>query len=467
MKKLFPGHYLSSASFQDALPDALVVFDTNVLLNFYEFGPITRERSFSALEKIKKQCWLPYHVALEFHRNRTGRVEKALQNYQTAITDLTTGVATLTSGLEKQDILKHDSTAERLIAAFKEAGAALAKHAQEATNQLPKRSSEDPVNEALAAIFDGRVGQPPTQQIIDEIIKEGRVRVDHKHPPSITDQKKAGEKFLDRGIAYAGEFGDLYIWKQVLEHVKEIKDKRYLVFVTDERKPDWWAKEGSNTILGPSPALAQELALFAPGWNLRMYSSVWFFEQLSDTVGVKLSNEDLEDIRDAASSFERQTLLNMERDLGRTAKGKNWSRYARMTATLAMRVRAYEQWATHLARTSEPDCSIETRIQPPRLFIWQRVNDAPPQLTLVHILDEPQELSFEELQGQVTSTLRRTLTLDVSCKVVFDTTGLSSETRVGLESYFVLDYSPLHWPTIQDVYLAEVVGADVKAIMVA
>lgn len=304
MKNLFPGHYPPSISFDEALPDALVVFDTNVLLNFYEFGPATRKNSFETLLKIKERCWLPYHVALEFHRNRTGRVERALKAHTDAIKRVRAGIGEITLQIEKQDVLKNNEVTAELIDAFKASGEKLAQHAESATAELPQRSIEDPVNRFLADLFDERVGPAPTQALVDAINKEGQKRYEHNHPPGLTDAKsKQDEKFMDREIAYQGMYGDLYIWKQVLAHVAAVEGKKHLIFVTDERKPDWWAKDGDN-ILGPAPQLSQELALAARGWSLWMYRSPRFFDLLSTALGNRLSAEDLEEIREASVSIE-------------------------------------------------------------------------------------------------------------------------------------------------------------------
>lgn len=462
MKNLFPGHYARATSFKDALPKAIVIFDTNVLLNFYEFGPITRERTFKTLAKIQQQCWLPYHVALEFHRNRFGRIEKAFQGHQSSIVKLNQGVDELTQNVEKQDVLKHDPKTAKLIQTFKKAGEALAKHAEKAADQLPKRSSEDPVNESLAVIFEGRVGTPPSQEQIDEIDKEGRRRIEHKHPPSLTDSRKSGEKFLDRGVSYAGEYGDLYIWKQILAHIPGVEEKCYLIFVTDERKQDWWAKEGSNSILGPSPALSQELALTAPGWNLRMYSSAWFFEQLSEAVGGKLSDEDLEEIRDAATSYGVDTLnaKALFRRLDRLKSARGTSR--------TLRMRAYENWLTRVAKLKEKGASVTLTVEKNHYFFWERTkNDEYSHLNVVTIVEPSNDPLSDRIDSLVHEALRMGSALGLPSTVVFDVSELPQDEKNEMMTYFIFDFSLENWPAIKTIYTAELKANEIDATQVA
>ena len=305
MKTLFPGDYHPIVQFADVLPHALIVFDTNVLINFYEWGPTTRKNSFATLRKVQLRCWLPYHVALEFHRNRTGRVEHALKKHKAAITRISTGISDIAKSVNEQDFLKMHPNTEDCIKTLKDAGDALAAHAEEAMQELPKRSSEDAVKGFLAELFDGRIGAYPSQKDVETINAEGKKRYESKHPPGVTDSKKDGLKFMDRGVVYDGMYGDLYIWKQILEYLPTQTDKKHLIFVTDERKKDWWSMD-DETPPNPAPELVRELAHAAEGWSLSMYRSPEFFEHLSSALGTELSAEDLAQIKHASASSDSQ-----------------------------------------------------------------------------------------------------------------------------------------------------------------
>ena len=54
------------------------------------------------------------------------------------------------------------------------------------------------------------------------------------------------------------KFGDFFLWKELLEHGKE--QKRPIIFVTDDKKEDWWLKVKGRT-LGPRPELIAEFIL--------------------------------------------------------------------------------------------------------------------------------------------------------------------------------------------------------------
>jgi hypothetical protein len=457
MKNLFPGHYPPSTSFDEALPEALIIFDTNVLLNFYELGPDTRTRLFSALTQIRESCWLPYHVGLEFHRNRLGKIEQAFQAHREAVGKFRQEITALTSLLVKQDVLKHDARTEGFVKPLREAAEALANHADKAGSKLPQRSHDDPVNESLAAIFDGRVGPSPTQEEINKYNEEGRRRADHKHPPGVTDGNKAGERFLDRNVAYAGEWGDLYIWKQILQYVEEVNDKRFLIFVTDERKADWWAKDG-KAILGPAPELCQELAICKPGWHLRMYSSARFFQHLSETRGVDLSTDDLQDILDAGLAVSRPSVKHSSQAnlLARLLKS--------FSPEEPQHVSLYKKWAAEIAGQTE-DCvfmsPVTSREHP--LFFWHQNDAENPELlrlTLVSLMRPDDPRTPKEI---IDTSLTMMSDVSMSGAIAFDTTALPEKMR---SRFFGSVFLEAPWNSVGEgisIYATRIVDSQVEA----
>ena len=65
-------------------------------------------------------------------------------------------------------------------------------------------------------MFEGRVGAKPPPERIVAIHKEGEERYAKKIPPGLEDTKKAAEG--------GDKFGDLVIWKEIIEKAKA--DKR-------------------------------------------------------------------------------------------------------------------------------------------------------------------------------------------------------------------------------------------------
>src|SRR4051812_46624693 len=77
----------------------------------------------------------------------------------------------------------------------------------------PNLLSSDKSLDQLAALFDGKTGAPFTEAEIDKISREGEHRYKAQIPPGFKDRSKDGRD----------KYGDLLIWKQIIDHYREVK----------------------------------------------------------------------------------------------------------------------------------------------------------------------------------------------------------------------------------------------------
>src|SRR5687767_9038233 len=76
---------LSEAKKKKLWEEATFVFDTNVLLSLYKLGHMTRQQVIALLkETLVNRVWIPYHVALEFYRNRDGQLSAERRRIESA-----------------------------------------------------------------------------------------------------------------------------------------------------------------------------------------------------------------------------------------------------------------------------------------------------------------------------------------------------------------------------------------------
>lgn len=111
MKDLFKGYRqtnLSKQEYKKIWSEATFIFDTNVLLNLYRYTVETRNSFLDIMEKIKDRIWIPYHVGLEFHRNRSDVIithnqdfKKSQDTLNTAKDDLINNLNSYKKTLEK------------------------------------------------------------------------------------------------------------------------------------------------------------------------------------------------------------------------------------------------------------------------------------------------------------------------------------------------------------------------------
>ncbi|MCP2517020.1 PIN-like domain-containing protein [Achromobacter mucicolens] len=301
MRALFPGHYRPQLTFAEALENAIVVFDTNALLNFYGLSESSRRRLFDLMEQLPTQRWIPHQVALEFHRNRIGLIDKNNDAYHKIPLEISGALRSIKQSCDAQDILRIEPNTARLLEAFASSGQALIEHLTDCGKALPKHSLQDEVAEKFADLFDSRVGPPPdSQEALNSLCEDGDARYESGIPPGFGDKNKK-EIYLHGKLQYKAKFGDLIIWRQILAHVasQQVEAPRMLMYVTDDAKKDWWLMAGSNS-LGPRPELAIELHEAAPKWSLWMYTSSRFFQELAKVQHGNLDKNIIADVEHAA-----------------------------------------------------------------------------------------------------------------------------------------------------------------------
>ncbi|MEZ8226778.1 PIN-like domain-containing protein [Vibrio splendidus] len=117
-------------------------------------------------------------------------------------------------------------------------------------NECLKVESEDHLLSRIEKLLAGRVGSKPDKDAIKTIMDDGRARYKAFTPPGYKDaikEKEVNNKYVYGGVSYERQFGDLIVWKQILQYVNN-EDKTHLIFVTDDNKEDWWQISQGKTI---------------------------------------------------------------------------------------------------------------------------------------------------------------------------------------------------------------------------
>lgn len=110
MKNLFPGFYTPNKSdFSKLWGNATFIFDTNVLLNLYRYQSSTRDELLNFIEKLSSKVWIPYHVALEYQRNRLVVISSQHKRYSEVRKIVESSINDLEKGLESLQLKKRHS----------------------------------------------------------------------------------------------------------------------------------------------------------------------------------------------------------------------------------------------------------------------------------------------------------------------------------------------------------------------
>ncbi|NNG75806.1 hypothetical protein HLH10_05605 [Acinetobacter sp. ANC 4277] len=264
----------------------LFIFDTNVLLGLYSFQPENRNDFFKVLELLNGRAWIPYHVGLEYQRNRL-QIIKNRRKFFTEMKKRSEELAHTISFDQKLfttfqndfSVIKNcptvNSKIQEIQQDIKDKIDTLNLHLKQSIHELKAEissqdkdgiflNSEDIVRNKIDNFFTNeKVGKNifDTQDKLDQLFKEGEERYKKGIPPGFEDEKQKGEDvFYYSDLEYKSKFGDLIIFKQIISYAKE-KTIKNVIFISEDTKSDWRINEDfeGKKILGARVELKNEI----------------------------------------------------------------------------------------------------------------------------------------------------------------------------------------------------------------
>lgn len=283
----------------------LIVIDTNYLLSILRLSPDLATKYITALTNNKKNIYVPYIVALEFNFNKSN-VKYDNKKSVAAIDEIINNIKTMLS--ESQNKLSKILLTDQLNIIKEHSDDYIKKLNKDLIRikETDRQKKDHETYNSLIESISTKIGEKPTQSLIDSIEKEGIERYEKEIAPGYEDEKnKSGSRKYD-DITYQRKYGDLLIWKDVIDKAKKLKKKR-VVFVTDDgisgKKNDLFYKINGNTI-GPKIEMMDELYKESNA-DLYILRNEYF---VSETV--ELDEQQKRDIRNLLNSNEELTELS-------------------------------------------------------------------------------------------------------------------------------------------------------------
>jgi hypothetical protein len=197
--------------------------DTNILLHLFRYGDKTRAQVIDTLSRLQPRLWIPYRAGLEFQRSWRDVDQSNRDAYDKLIKDIESEGARLASLFDeytRHQIIDAESEKKKINEFIKHVcdglSACKAKH--------PSRADADKIFNTISDLVGDNVGSQPSDQVLEDQMKEGQKRYDALVPPGYRDAKK---RIPDR-------YGDFFIWKEVLEKAKD--EKKPVIMITDDIK---------------------------------------------------------------------------------------------------------------------------------------------------------------------------------------------------------------------------------------
>jgi PIN like domain len=285
MRKQFRGYFSYSPEEIDSIwRDAIFAFDANVLLKIYRYTPATQRRMMSVMTGLGARIWIPYQAALEFCRNRYKVISSQISAYEEARKTISGALNALDNQLSSRFGRHSFINYEKISHDLTEAESRILEELDRGKRDHPNLDENDRLLEWLISILDdNKIGTPFEASKQKEHRNEGERRYKLKIPPGFKDDSDGREN----------PYGDYYIWQQLLERATEKKCS--VIFVTDDKKDDWWLRLNGQT-KGPRPELVQEM-LEVSNQMFHMYTSDKFIEYAEKNLGIQRDNDALLEVK--------------------------------------------------------------------------------------------------------------------------------------------------------------------------
>ncbi|HBC7443197.1 TPA: hypothetical protein KEY66_002344 [Morganella morganii] len=270
MRDSFPGFYgVSEDSIGTVFTaeNTIFIFDANILLTLYRCEEETRNHFFEIWGNIRGKCWFPHQVCLEYQRNRLKVVkdsrdalDKIPKKIKSSISELKTHVF---DGEHNQTISRYSNLKSELSALFAQIDEIVCAfydtRINARKNNIDYLNNHDVIRDKIDELTESRIGPAPQNQgVIDELNKSAKIRYKYNTGPGFADSADKKTNFYSfDGINYDAEYGDFYVWSQILEYVGDNQGSN-VVYVSNDAKSDFYYKiEGK--IRGPNESLRTEI----------------------------------------------------------------------------------------------------------------------------------------------------------------------------------------------------------------
>lgn len=230
--------------------EPIVVFDTNAILHLYKLSSTTSEDILTTLNLIpKNQLWLPNQVLIEYNRNMEDSRSSEFNKYRGVVNYIKGIINSNKDNINEKfeyyaslefpkieelryEVFKYLSQIERCAVQYEKD----VNDEIESNREMLNKNKVDTFVQELKK-YNGIGGKYTVSQLL-QIYREGEERYKYSIPPGYCDSGKKDPTNTDK-------FGDLIIWKQIMDKAK--MDKKSVIFVTNDTKKDWWkTKEVKN-----------------------------------------------------------------------------------------------------------------------------------------------------------------------------------------------------------------------------
>jgi hypothetical protein len=293
---------------------SVFVFDSCSLLSLYSFTDKERSNFLFNLKKLadENRIWLPYQFLEEFEMHRLEKIQEQHEAYTKFKNIVDIQFKNIIQDQSMKDFGNHKflkKYKENYIKRVKNVNKEIVEELNKAKSEHPDWRFTDPVKKVLMKCFDGKIGDPYSDERYEEIFSIGLERYSKFIPPGYKDANKNRTD-----ITKKKQYGDLIAWFQIMDYAKN--HKKPIVIVTDDMKEDWWNKQSGRSF-GPRVELMYEIYDYA-GTYLEMFSMEKFLNFARKELEFTVRDTLLEKVKrvESKENFSNTPIASDESGLG-------------------------------------------------------------------------------------------------------------------------------------------------------
>lgn len=304
--------------------------------------------------------WIPHQVAKEYHTRRLEVILEQEKKYDLIIDILNNNFKNIENELKplsRHPFIKTNLIIDKIEKYINKLKKDLA---EKKVKEFPNWFNEDEIRDKITELFDSRVGEKFPIEEIKDIIEKGKLRFKNKIPPGYKDLKKSNiesNKEEDQIVCDEDNaFGDLIIWFEIIKKAKEVK--KPIIFVSDDRKDDWWWRINGRTI-GARYELIREMKDDA-GTIFYMYDTDRFIKYAQEYLISKIDNKVSKELKDFKKSSSKE--LNFSDWFSTLNKIANYQIPKFDLPNYQIPKSFYEQWGQVIKAFNEVNKNIDVSI---------------------------------------------------------------------------------------------------------
>ena len=289
------------------IDNLIIIPDTNILLYLYKCSFNASKNIVDLLNKMKDKVIIPNRVYEEYisHKdNEQAKIDKKYdtftKNLKSQVDGLKRKVGSSISESRKYEFPDCDTLEKGINIWIEEIKNLITIYERSLSSEKQNKSIQITNVEQIIQYWSNhkRIRQKPSIIEILEYIKEGEFRFRYRMPPGYMDEeekdkekeqvknKETKQNSIANGFeARIKKFGDLFIWKEILEIGKNLTGSEKIVFLTNDVKEDWWILKGEQDNKTPvciREELKQEYVATTGNDKIEFLTLSKFYELFSD-----------------------------------------------------------------------------------------------------------------------------------------------------------------------------------------